>query len=173
LEKVEEILRKVNASNPVSAEAPAAASQDDKKAAKAAKDQAAKEAKEAKEREKKEKLEKEKAEKERKAAEKKAASAKPAKDAAKPAKESAKPAKEPKPVKEKPVKEPKPAKQPKLPEYITKDQFIDACSNDEHLKRLLVDSIFNINSTESNIVDAAQVQVSSSPVAQALASGTY
>lgn len=56
----------------------------------------------------------------------------------------AKPAKDKKPKAEKPAK-PKPAaaaKPAKLPDYITKDQFIEACNTDESIKKLFVDSIF-------------------------------
>lgn len=58
-----------------------------------------------------------------------------------------KPAKEKKPAAEKPAKADKKApasgkKEPKLPEFITKEQFIDACSSDEQLKKLFVDTIF-------------------------------
>ena len=39
----------------------------------------------------------------------------------------------------------------KLPEFISKEQFIEACNSDEQLKRLFVDSIFsNSNASESN-----------------------
>lgn len=104
------------------------------------------------------------------------APATPAKDAKKDAKASKdakkeKPAKEPK--KEKPAKEAKPAKdakangkkaaEPKLPEYITKEQFIDACSSDEQLKKLFVDSIF-ANSASNKADMDAMINNASSPV---------
>lgn len=61
----------------------------------------------------------------------------------------AKPVKEKKPKAEKSAKEakPKPAAKPaaksaKLPDYITKEQFIEACNTDESIKKLFVDSIF-------------------------------
>jgi neuronal calcium sensor 1 len=103
------------------------------------------------------------------------APATPAKDAKKDAKASKdakkeKPAKEPK--KEKPAKEAKPAKdakangkkaaEPKLPEYITKEQFIDACSSDEQLKKLFVDSIFANSASHKADMDAMINNASSS-----------
>lgn len=53
----------------------------------------------------------------------------------------------PKPAKEaksKPVeaKQAKPAKAAKSPDFITKEQFIEACNTDESIKKLFVDSIF-------------------------------
>jgi len=57
----------------------------------------------------------------------------------------AKPGKEKKSKPEKPAKEakPKPAAKPaKLPDFITKEQFIEACNTDESIKKLFVDSIF-------------------------------
>lgn len=85
-----------------------------------------------------------------------AASAAPAAEAPKDAKK--KPAKDKKP-KEKPAKEvkpAKPAKQTKLPDYITKEQFIDACNTDEAIKKLFVDSIF-ASSAEATTEEVAQV----------------
>lgn len=106
------------------------------------------------------------------------APATPAKDAKKDAKKDVKkekPVKEPK--KEKPVKEAKPGKdavkagnakkpaEPKLPEYITKEQFIDACSSDEQLKKLFVDSIFANSASNKADMDAMlNSPSSSSPV---------
>jgi len=68
--------------------------------------------------------------------------------------------KEEKPKKEKPAKPGKPAKEEKpkkekpakAPEFITKEQFIEACSSDEQLKSLFVDAIF-LNSIEMGTVE--------------------
>jgi len=57
--------------------------------------------------------------------------------------------KAPKDPKPKTEKKPAPAKPVKARDFINKDQFIDACSNDEALKKLFVDSIFNSNADSS------------------------
>lgn len=45
------------------------------------------------------------------------------------------------------------AKPAKVPEFITKDQFIDACTSDEVLKKLFVDSIFAQSSSKPDSVE--------------------
>jgi Ca2+-binding EF-hand superfamily protein len=126
--KVEDIIRKINLTyQPPAAPAPAPAESHahaepahaaDAHASPEDKKAAKKAEKERKDKEAKEKKEAEKAKKEKEAKEKKAAAS------------PAKPAKAAKPV------------AVKAPEYITKDQFIDACTQDETLKKLFVDSIF-------------------------------
>jgi neuronal calcium sensor 1 len=57
-----------------------------------------------------------------------------------------------KPAKEKPAK-PVKEKPAKIQEFITKQQFIDACSNDESIRSLLIDSIFAPNDASSTSVN--------------------
>merc|ERR1712122_229904 len=52
-------------------------------------------------------------------------------------------------------KKSKKAKKQKPRDFINKDQFIDACSNDEALKKLFVDSIFAAASSEPSELEAA------------------
>jgi Ca2+-binding EF-hand superfamily protein len=52
-------------------------------------------------------------------------------------------------------KKSKKAKKQKPRDFINKDQFIDACSNDEALKKLFVDSIFAAASAEPSELEAA------------------
>lgn len=56
-------------------------------------------------------------------------------------------------------KEKKP-KKPKAPEFITKEQFIDACNQDEQLKQLFVDSIFS-KKAESDAVEGRINEIAS------------
>merc|ERR1712127_706485 len=51
-------------------------------------------------------------------------------------------------------KKQKKAKKQKPRDFINKDQFIDACSNDEALKKLFVDSIFAAASAEPSELEA-------------------
>jgi hypothetical protein len=80
----------------------------------------------------------------------------------KPKKET--PAKPGKPAKEEKPKKEKPAKEPKAPEFITKEQFIEACSSDEQLKSLFVDAIF-LNSIEMGTVEVVAT-TSAAPAAE-------
>lgn len=63
----------------------------------------------------------------------------------------AEPEKDPKDPKSKKSKKPK---KEKTKNYITKDQFIDACSNDEPLKKLFVDSIFAATPESAEVKEA-------------------
>jgi len=73
-------------------------------------------------------------------------------------KKGAKPTKEKKaakPAKTKPAAAEAPKSQPKttkLPEFITKEQFIEACTTDESIKKLFVDSIF---ASQSDLAEVA------------------
>lgn len=68
--------------------------------------------------------------------------------------------KAPKDPKPKAEKKPAPAKPVKARDFINKDQFIDACSNDEALKKLFVDSIFNSSADSSAAAPAAAAAAS-------------
>ena len=93
----------------------------------------------------------------------------PIKDAKKETKEKTKekPVKETKP-KEKSVKELKPTKpvKGKPIDFITKDQFIDACCKDESIKKILIDSIFAASDAKSapaiNVKSAAPTALDAS-----------
>lgn len=147
--KVEEIIKKIHATYQPPGDQTVAASTS---AAAAPPTKADKEKE--KEKEKERKL-KEKADKEKEKADKKNKE-KADKEAAK--KETAKKdksaeTKATKEKKEKPPKPAKPAKEPKaakvkIPEFISKEQFIDACNSDETLKKLFVDSIFSNQNTD-------------------------
>jgi hypothetical protein len=68
---------------------------------------------------------------------------------------------EPAPKKDAKGKKPKP-KKVKPPTFITKDQFIEACSSDEQIRQLFVDSIFcggNEAETAELIADPATLRV--------------
>lgn len=157
--KVEEIIRKINAKSQdpeVAAAAAAAAAAEAKKKEKKPKEPKEKKTKEQIKAEKeKEKAEKEaaKREKEQKAKELKEQKAREAEEKKKRAAENKakgiKETKEPKAAKEKEPKPAKAAKAPKPNEYITKEQFIDACNTDETLKKLFVDSIFSQQADQS------------------------
>lgn len=62
----------------------------------------------------------------------------------------------PEPEDSKAKKGKKSAKKPKQKDFITREQFIDACSEDEALKKLFVDSIFAATTTEP-VLEAAVV----------------
>jgi Ca2+-binding EF-hand superfamily protein len=57
-------------------------------------------------------------------------------------------------------KKPKKAKKPKARDFITREQFIDACSNDDALKKLFVDSIFAATSEQPSELEAEINRVS-------------
>jgi Ca2+-binding EF-hand superfamily protein len=145
--KVEEIIKKIHATYqppPQAGEQSVATTSATASAPSATKD---------KEKEK-EKKNKEKADKEKEKADKKnkeKADKEAKKETAKKEKTKEKKEKPPKPAK--PAKEPKAPKAPKapkvkIPEFISKEQFIDACNSDETLKKLFVDSIFSNQNTD-------------------------
>ena len=144
--KVNDIIKKINLTYQPAAPAAEAAQPETSAAAAASPAPDAKKDKKEKEKEKKEKKEKS-PEKEKK--EKSPEKEKKEKEKKEKEDKKEKPAKE---KKEKPVKEkaPKKEKAAKVPEFITKEQFIDACSTDEQLKKLFVDSIF-ANSGKTDI----------------------
>jgi len=65
------------------------------------------------------------------------------------------PAAEPEDSKGKKAKKEKAPKKQKPRDFITREQFIDACSNDEALKKLFVDSIFAATSDQPSELEAA------------------
>jgi len=64
----------------------------------------------------------------------------------------------------------KAAKKEKPKNFITRDQFISACTEDEALKKLFVDSIFAATSAEA-VVEETAVVVGSEPVATVVVEG--
>ncbi len=65
------------------------------------------------------------------------------------------PATEPEDAKGKKAKKDKAPKKQKPRDFITREQFIDACSNDDALKKLFVDSIFAATSEQPSELEAA------------------
>lgn len=162
--KVDEIIKKINlksADPEVAAAAAAALAAEAKK-----KEKPEKKPKEPKQKKTKEQI---KEEKERQKAEKEAAKREKEQKAKEAKEQKAREAEEKKKRaaenKAKGIKEPKPAKpakpaKAKLNEYITKEQFIEACNTDETLKKLFVDSIFSQQADQSML--EAKVYLTSS-----------